>query len=97
MNNKPARTVWLGGKDLIHLDSGSDNAHSGGENFSSGVLPPTGPKKRRVKNRAAGVGDDYIDIAPTKVPYQHDYTYKTFTPMFIFVITMMIIFYFTVN
>ena len=50
----------------------------------------------RVRNRANGVGDSYIDIAPTTKKYNHTYTHKIFTPMFIFVISMMAIFYFTV-
>ena len=87
--SKKAPAVWMGGKDLLYLDDGKNKKN----NFSGSTPPPTA--KRRVKNRAAGVGDDYIDIAPTKMPYEHEYTYKTFTPMFIFVIIVMIIFYFT--
>lgn len=51
-------------------------------------LPSAAPQRRRVKVRARGVGDNYID-AGMHVPYEHEYTYKTFTPMFIFVLFLM--------
>lgn len=53
-------------------------------------------QKQRVRQRARGVGDTYIDTAPMRTEYNHQYTYKTFTPMFIFVIVAMVLFYFGV-
>ncbi len=68
--------------------------------FTPEITPPQydgGHKtKQRVRNRAHGVGDEYIETTPTRKEYKHVYTYKTFTPMFIFVIVTMAIFYFTV-
>ena len=54
------------------------------------------PGKQRVRQRANGVGDEYIETAPMRTEYNHQYTYKTFTPMFIFVIVAMVMFYFGV-
>ena len=64
--------------------------------FTPEITPPHydgGYKtKQRVRNRAHGVGDEYIDTTPIRKEYKHVYTYKTFTPMFIFVIVTMAIF-----
>lgn len=69
----------------------------------NGYTPQITPPKRsehrtkhRVRNRAHGVGDEYIPTSSIRQEYKHDYTYKTFTPMFIFVLVTMVIFYFTV-
>lgn len=53
-------------------------------------------ERQRVRQRARGVGDNYIDTEPMREEYNHQYTYKTFTPMFIIVIVSMVLFYFGV-